>query len=96
MTPWPCPIRPLTLRVILGRRKRSPYHYAAECEDVVRLTREWALWLTEGKSNFLRAVADQNKEHKALLLQHERKKQKHDLAVEEASGVFAVVADRWG
>lgn len=66
---------------------------------MVRLTREWALWLTEGKATFLRAVADQNNEHMALLQQHERKKQKHDLAVEEVSGVFtaaAVVTDRGG
>ena len=73
----------------LDRCKRSPYHYAAECDDVVRLTREWALWLTEGKATFLRAVAEQDKEHMALLLEHEGKRKKHDLAVEEASAVVS-------
>ena len=80
---------PLTLPHFcpVGRCKRSPYHYAAECDDVVRLTREWALWLAEGKATFLRAVAEKNDQHMALLVQHERKKKKHDLAVKEVSVV---------
>lgn len=71
--------------LVLSRRscKRSPYHYVAKCEDVVRLGREWSLWLTEGKSVFLQAVAVQGDEHKALLLQHQRRKQEHDRAMHE-------------
>lgn len=70
------------------RCKRSPYHYVAECQDLVRLAREWSTWLTEGKVAFLRALAAQNEKHQAILALHQQKRKEHDLAVEEASTVI--------
>lgn len=87
---------PAPCLLLSGSCKRSPYHYAAECEDVVRLAREWAFWLTEGKATFLRAVAAQDDQHKALLMKHERRKNKHDRAVQEASGFVYVVPESVG
>lgn len=68
-----------------NRCKRAPYHYAVECGNVVRLAREWAHWLTEGKGAFLRVTATQNSRHQALLSVYQRKKREHDRAVEEVS-----------
>ena len=65
--------------------KRSPYHYTADCDDVVRLTREWSWWLTEGKAAFLRTMSTQDDQHKSLLKQHEGRKKDHQRAVQEAS-----------
>lgn len=45
--------------------------------------RAWSAWLTEGKATFLKAMAAKDDEHKALLDQHNRRKQQHDLAVKE-------------
>lgn len=69
----------------MNRCKRAPYHYAVECGSVVRLAREWAHWLTEGKAAFLRVTATQNDQHQALLNVYQQKRKEHDLAVEEAS-----------
>lgn len=67
----------------VNRCKRAPYHYTAKCEEVVAFGREWSSWLTEGKATFLKAMAAQDGEHKALLDQHNSRKKEHDRAVEE-------------
>ncbi|CAM9496015.1 unnamed protein product, partial [Ectocarpus sp. 4 AP-2014] len=66
---------------------RSPYHYAAECNEVVRLSREWSHWLSEGKAAFLGAMAAQDDQHRALLDRHNRRKEEHDRAVKEVERV---------
>ncbi|CAM9219754.1 unnamed protein product [Ectocarpus sp. 12 AP-2014] len=70
-----------------SRCKRSPYHYAAECDEVVCLSREWSHWLSEGKATFLGAMAAQDDQHRALLDRHNRRKEEHDRAVKEAERV---------
>ncbi|CAM9176920.1 unnamed protein product, partial [Hapterophycus canaliculatus] len=67
-----------------GRCKRSPYHYTVDCDGVIAAAREWSSWLTEGKAVFLEAMAARDDEHKALLNQHNIRKQEHDCAVKEA------------
>eukprot|EP00752_Nemacystus_decipiens_P013473 g11932.t1 len=67
-----------------GSCKRAPFHYTATCDEVVAIGRAWSAWLTEGKATFLKAMAAQDNEHKALLDQHNRRKQQHELAVKEA------------
>ncbi|CAN0541812.1 unnamed protein product, partial [Ectocarpus sp. 12 AP-2014] len=62
---------------------RSPYHYAAECDEVVCLSREWYHWLSEGKATFLGTMAAQDDQHRALLDRHNRRKEEHDRAVKE-------------
>lgn len=62
---------------------RAPYHYTAACDEVVVLGRAWFAWLTEGKSAFLKIMAAQDDEHKALLDRHNERKQRHGLATKE-------------
>ncbi|CAM9790852.1 unnamed protein product [Ectocarpus fasciculatus] len=70
-----------------SRCKRSPYHYGAECDEVVRLSREWSHWLSEGKAAFLGVMAAQDDQHRALLDRHNKRKDEHDRAVKEAERV---------
>lgn len=65
--------------------KRSPYHYTVDCDSVMATAREWSSWLTQGKAAFLQAMAARDDEHKALLDQHNKRKQEHDCAVKEVS-----------